>query len=166
MSYFIIIRGSAGVGKSTISKLLATKIKAEVINFDEVMKGLGMDYIPGEKWIPLEKFLRVDEIKIPEFMGKLKNGINIIIDGNFYHKEQIEDLVKTLDFKGFVFTLKADLDECVKRDKTRKGVLGEQATTDVFKLVSAFDYGINIDTNGKTPAEIVDEIISFLPKTY
>ncbi|GAI45589.1 unnamed protein product, partial [marine sediment metagenome] len=28
----------------------------------------------------------------------------------------------------------------------------------------AFDYGVNIDTNGKTPAEIVDKIISCLPK--
>jgi len=165
MGYFIIIRGSASVGKSTISKLLAEKINAEIIHFDKVMKSLGMDYIPGDKWIPLDKFLKADKTKIPEFKEKLEKGISLIIDGNFYHKEQIEDLVNSLDSQNFIFTLKADLKECVKRDKTRKSELGEQATTDVFNLVSAFDYGINIDTNEKTPAEIVDEIISRLFKS-
>ena len=164
MGYYIIIRGSAGVGKTTIGKLLAKKIKAEIIRFDKIMKSLGMDYIPGDKWIPLERFLKAHEIKIPELKEKLQNGINLIIDHNFYHKEQIEDLIKSLDSEHFVFTLKADLNECIKRDKTRKGELGEQATKDVFRLVSAFNYGIDIDTNGKTPAEIVDEILHHLPK--
>jgi dephospho-CoA kinase len=165
MSYFIIIRGSAGVGKSTISKLLAERIKAEIIHFDKVVKSLGMDYIPGDKWISLDKFLKADKIKISEFRDKLEKGINLIIDGNFYYKEQIEDLVNSLDFPNYIFTLKADLQECIKRDKTRDGELGEQATTDVFKLVSAFDYGTDIDTNGKTSAEIIGEIISSLPKS-
>jgi broad-specificity NMP kinase len=165
MSYFIIIRGSAGVGKSTISKLLAENIKAEIIHFDKVMKSLEMDYILGDKWIPLDKFLKADKIKIPEFRDKLEKEINLIIDGNFYHKEQIEDLINNLEFPNYIFTLKADLQECIKRDKSRDGELGEKATTDVFKLVSAFDYGTVIDTNGKTPTEIIDEIISSLPKS-
>jgi len=162
MSYFVIIRGPAGVGKSTISRLLAKKIKAEIIHFDEVMNTLGLDYIPGDKWIPLNKFLKADKIKIPEFINKLKKGTNLIIDGNFYHKEHIEDIINNLDFPNKVFTLKADMQECIKRDQTRKGELGEQATKDVFKLVSAFDYGIDIDTNKKTPEEIADEINSIL----
>lgn len=161
MSCFIIIRGPAGVGKSTISKLLVDKINAEVIHFDKVMKELGMDYVSGEKWIPLNKFLKANKIKIPHIKKRLKHGINIIIDGNFYHEEQIEDLITKLDFQNYVFTLKASLDECIKRDKSRADTLGEQATTDVFKLVSAFDYGITLDTSGKIPTEIVDEIMSY-----
>jgi len=164
MTYFTIIRGSAGVGKSTISKLLAKIINAEVFHFDEILKELEMNYISGEKWIPLDKFLKADKLKIPEFREKLENGINIIIDGNFYHKEQIDDLIKNLNYNNHVFTLKADLDECIKRDKSRINKLGEQSTKDVFNLVSAFDYGTNIDTNGKLPFEIVDEILSYLPK--
>ena len=164
MTYFTIIRGSAGIGKSTISKLLAKIINAEVVHFDEIMKELEMDYISGEKWIPLDKFLKADKLKIPELKEKLEDGINIIIDGNFYHEEQIEDLIKNLNYENYIFTLKADLDECIKRDESRTNNLGEQATTAVFKLVSAFDYGTNIDTNGKLPFEIVDDILSYLPK--
>lgn len=164
MSFFIIIRGPAGVGKSGISKRAARKIKAEVIHFDQIMDKLGLDYIPGDKWIPLNKFLKADKIMIPKFKKKLENGKNIILDGNFYHKQQIEDLIGSLDFPHFVFTLKADLKECIKRDKTRSGELGEQATEDVFKLVSTFDYGNVIDTSNKTPADIAREIISLLPK--
>lgn len=139
------------------------KIKAEVVHFDKIMKKLGMDYVSGDKWIPLHKFLKADKIMIPKFKDKLDKGKNIVLDGNFYHKGQIEDLVMGLDFPNFVFTLKAGLKECVKRDKTRSGELGEQATSDVFKLVSAFDYGMIINTEGKTPNTIVNEIISYLP---
>ena len=112
----IIIRGPAGTGKSTISKLLAEKINAEVIHFDDVMEELKMDYIPGEKWIPLNKFLKANKIKIPEIKEELRKR-DVIIDGNFYHKEQIEDLKANINSKFYVFTLKADLNECIKRNK-------------------------------------------------
>ena len=164
MGYFIIIRGPAGVGKSTISRLLAKRINAEVVHFEKIMKSLGLDYIPGDKWIPLNKYLKAHKMKIPELKEKLHKGTNLIIDHNFYHKKQIEDLIENLDSNYFVFTLKADIDECIKRDKSRKGELGERATKDVFKLASAFEYGINVDTNRKTPSEVVEEILHHLPK--
>ncbi|MBN2459475.1 AAA family ATPase [Candidatus Woesearchaeota archaeon] len=164
MNYFLIIRGPAGVGKSTISKDVARKISAEVIHFDKIMNELSLDHIQGEKWIPLHKFLKADKMMIQKFKEILKNK-NLILDGNFYHQEQIEDLVKSLDFPHFVFTLKADLQECIKRDKTRSRKLGEQATKDVFNLVSAFNYGIIINTSNKMPAGVVNEILSHLPKS-
>jgi broad-specificity NMP kinase len=164
MSYYVIIRGPAGVGKSTVSKLLAEKINADVVNFDIIMDKLGLDYMPGDKWIPLQKFLKADEIMLPEFREKLESGNNLILDGNFYHKEQIEDIISKLDFSHMVFTLKADLKACIERDKSRNDGLGEQATKDVFELVSEFDYGINIDTAGRNALQIVDEIVRNLDK--
>lgn len=83
------------------------------------MEKLNWDYIHGDKWIPLNKFLKADRIVLPKFKNILKEK-NLVIDGNFYHKKQIEDLVKNLKFKHFTFTLKADLEECIKRDKERK----------------------------------------------
>ncbi|HLC57303.1 MAG TPA: AAA family ATPase [Candidatus Nanoarchaeia archaeon] len=163
MSYFVIIRGPGGVGKSTIGKLLAKRIQAKIIHFDKIMDELGLDYIPGERWIPLNKFLKADEVMIPKFRKILRKN-NLVLDGNFYHKKQVEDLIKSLNFPCFVVTLKASLQECIKRDKTRKDKLGEQATADVFKLVSAFDFGVMINTQNKTPEETVKEIFSYLPK--
>ena len=161
MSYFIIIRGPAGIGKTTISRILAEKINAEVVHFDKIMDKLGLDYILGEKWIPLDKFLKADKIMVPELKEKLKVK-NLVIDGNFYHKKQIEDLIKNLKLQHFVFTLKADLKECIKRDKSREGNLGEKAIKDVFKLVNEFDYGIIINTSNKTPEQVVKEILSYV----
>jgi len=165
MSFYVIIRGPSGVGKTTISKNLAKKLQVEVIHYDKIMKNLGFEYILGDKWIPLYKFIEADKIMIPNFQHKIGKGTNLILDGNFYHKEQIDDLIKNLDFPHVIFTLKSRLDECIKRDKTRTGEIGEQRTADVFKLVSAFDCGIIIETNNKTPADIVKEIISYLPKS-
>lgn len=160
MAYYIIIRGPAGVGKTTIGKLLAEKINAGITDFDRVMDELGMDYIEGEKWIPLHKFLKADEVMFPKFEKDLNDGRNIVLDGNFYHKEQIKDLEKKLKFPHLVFTLKANLKDCIVRDKTRPNVLGEKAIRDVFALVSAFDYGIDIDTRNKNQNKIVEEIYS------
>ncbi len=106
MSYYIIIRGPAGVGKSTVSRLLSEKIGAEAVNFDKIMDDLGMDYVPGEKWIPLDKFLKADDAMLPKFQDELEKGNRLILDGNFYHMEQIEDITSKLHFPHVVFTLK------------------------------------------------------------
>jgi len=87
-----------------------------------------------------------------------------VFDGNFYHKEQINDLIKNLNFKNFVFTLTADLKTCIKRDKERKNSYGKEAACAVYKLVSAFDYGFVINTNNKNSEQVVNEIIKQLPK--
>jgi predicted kinase len=163
MTYFVIIRGPAGIGKSTISELLARKIKAKVIHFDRKMDKANLVYIPGEKWIPLHKFLKADKIIAPKVKIELKNGKNIVFDGNFYHKEQIKDLIKRLNSKHFIFTLKANLKECIKRDKARKKYLGRKPISDVFKLVSKFDYGTKIDTEKKTENQVIKDILSYLP---
>ena len=162
MSYYIIIRGPAGVGKSTVSRLLSEKIGAEAVNFDKIMDDLGMDYVPGEKWIPLDKFLKADDAMLPKFQDELEKGNRLILDGNFYHMEQIEDITSKLHFPHVVFTLKADLKSCIERDKSRNNGLGEKAIGDVFKLVSAFDYGICIDTGNKSPLQIVKEICAHI----
>jgi broad-specificity NMP kinase len=165
MSYYVLIRGPAGVGKSTISALLAPKINASVTYFDKVLEELGIDDIVDNKWIPLDRFLKADEIVLPKVKHELETGRNAILDGNFYHLEQIDDLMSKLPFPHAEFTLKANLDECIKRDRTRKNVLGKQNTEAVFRLVSAFDYGNIIQTNNKTPNEVVDEIIRVLDAT-
>ena len=96
---------------------------------------------------------------MPKLKETLSSGKLVVIDGNFYHKEQIEDLIKKLNFKHYVFNLKASLETCIKRDDNRKKVYGEQAVKDVYKLVSTFDYGVSINTENKTENEVVDEIL-------
>jgi len=161
-NYFIILRGPAGMGKSTIAKLLSNKIKAEVFHIDNILDRLNLGYKQGGKWVPLNNFLEVDKKIISEINEKIKNK-KIIIEGNFYHKEHIKDLLKNINSKNYIFTLKTNVKTCIKRDSKRKSI-GEKNIKDVHKLVSKFDEGILINTYNKNKEEIVKEIISHIRK--
>jgi shikimate kinase len=163
MKYFVIIRGPAGVGKSTISHSLTEKLKADCVSFDKVMSDHGLDNVEGD-CIQLYNFVKADDIVIPEVLDKIKTQI-VVFDGCFYHLGQIEDLIKRIPGKSYAFNLKASVEECIVRDTKRTGIdgMGDQRVKDVYKLVSKFDYGIDIETGGKMVEEITREILSYLP---
>ena len=48
MEYCIIIRGPAGVGKTTIAKELARNLDADYFSFDEIMEENKLDTIVGD----------------------------------------------------------------------------------------------------------------------
>ena len=141
MSYYIIIRGPLGCGKSTIAEKLAQKLGAEYVGVDEVLEKHGLDKVPPDApCIPAENFIKANEIGIPTAKEKLSGGKVVIFDGNFYHKEAIEHLVNNLPFSHYVFTLKAPLEICIERDRQRAKTYGEDAAKAVFGLVSRLDY--------------------------
>lgn len=162
MVYFIIVRGPLGIGKTTIAKALAKKLNAEYISIDKVLEENGLDR-EDNNFTP-EDFIKANEIILPEVKETLARGKVVIFDGCFYFKEQIEHLEKNLKFKSYVFTLRAPVEACIARDAGRKRIYGEQAARDVHKLVSKFDYGINIETENKTELQVIKEILSYLPE--
>ena len=163
MVYFVIIRGPLGIGKSTISKELAKMLNADYISIDNVLEAHHLDKVPvNEECIPVDNFIKANKFVLSSIKQRLRNGKVVVFDGNFYHKEQIEDLIKKLDTNHFVFTLKAPIELCIKRDSERKKSLGIQAAKVVYNLVSKFDYGTDINVEGKTIKEILNEIVSYL----
>ncbi len=164
MSFFIIIRGPLGVGKTTIAKKLAKILNAKYISIDLVLEKNDLDLVEGEKCIPAKNFIKANEIILP----KIKEGLNqekiIILDGCFYHQEQIRNLIQNLSAPYYIFTLKAPLEVCIKRDSRRKKKHGKEATKAVHHLVSEFDYGTAIDINNKALNQVVKKILSHLPK--
>ncbi|MBU0540682.1 ATP-binding protein [Patescibacteria group bacterium] len=160
MSYYIIIRGPLGCGKSTIAEKLAEKLSAEYIGMDEVLEKHGFDKAPpGAPCIPTENFIKANEIVIPAVREKLSCGKVVIFDACFYHKEVIEHLIRNLEFPHFIFTLKAPLEVCIERDGKRAKTYGEDAARAVYGLVSQFDYGTNIDIS-RSLDEAVGEMLS------
>ncbi|MEK6760545.1 MAG: AAA family ATPase [Nanoarchaeota archaeon] len=163
-NYFIILRGPAGVGKTSVGKELSKKLKGYYVPFSQILKKNNLHY-KGGKSIPEKNFFKANEIIAPVIMNKLKKGKNVILESNFYHKSPIKDLIKKINFsRVLVFTLKASLKNLILRDKFRdkKKKIGKERVISVYKLVKKFDYGIILNTNNKNKKEVMSEIKSFL----
>lgn len=158
MNHLIIIRGPLGVGKTTISKLLAQKLNAKYFSIDQVLSQNKLDIVDEKNGcIPEDHFLKANQIIIQDV---LKNNQSAVIDGNFYYKNQIENLIQNVPFKVFVFTLIAPLETCLHRDSQRPKSLGVGATTAVYNLVSRFNFGEVVDISKLTAEESVQIICS------
>jgi predicted kinase len=158
MSYVIIIRGPAGVGKSVVAKKLARKLNAYYISLDDVMKKYNLDKIEGDG-ISAENFIKADELIIPEVNKRIQKNQAVILDGCFYRKEQIKHLRSQLKVKFKIFSLNATIKECIRRNKFRKRKMSIKSIQQVYDLVTAVKIGIKILTSRKTPSKIVDEIV-------
>jgi predicted kinase len=158
MSYFMILRGPAGVGKTTIARKLAQLLSACYVSIDSALAEHGLEYVPGDLCVPEHRMLAVNKIIIPLAQSRLIRGQIVIFDGNFYHKSQIEDLIAQLKHAHIVYTLQASLAECLARNKQRESCLDDQAVTDVFVLVAELCYGVVIDTSGKTIDDVLEEL--------
>ncbi|VVB80361.1 Putative adenylate kinase [uncultured archaeon] len=158
MKPLIVIRGPLGIGKSTISRLLAEKINAKYFSVDKILEENKLDREDNN--FTAKDFIKANKLVLKEIKDSLKER-PVIIDGNFYFKEAIEHLEKEIK-NTRVFNLKAPLEICISRDKSRKIVYGEQAAKEVYALVSKFEYGTPIDTEDKTAIKVVKEIIGEL----
>lgn len=163
MSYYVIIRGPLGCGKSTISKKIAEIIDAEYISIDSILAKHDLEQDKEDGYISQSSFKKANEIISPYVKSKLSQKQPVVIDGNFYWKSQIEDLTKRIKYPHYTFTLKAPLKVCIQRDSQREEPHGEGAAEAVFLKVTEFDIGALIDVT-KPLETSVNEIISLLPK--
>lgn len=163
MSFYVIIRGPLGCGKSTIAKKLSKIIKAEYFAVDRVLDEHDLTKDKEAGYISQKSFIKANEIIALEAKRILDSGKSVVFDGNFYWKSQVDDLIKKLDFPHHVFTLKAPLEVCIARDRQRGKTHGEDAVGAVYKKSTEFDYGTVIDIN-RPLNKCVKDILSHLPK--
>ncbi len=96
MSYFIIIRGPLGSGKTIIARKLAEVLRAEYISIDEILEKHGLDKVaPREECIPAANFIKANTLVLPKAIKYLQKRKVVIFDACFYHQEQIKILYKT-----------------------------------------------------------------------
>lgn len=155
----IIIRGPAGVGKSTISRIVAAKLSALHISFDDILRNNKLDKIEGDG-ISAKNFILGNELAL-DIVKQTKPRF-IVFDGCFYRDEQIKHLTNSIKAKFFIFTLKATLQECLMRNNERGKPMPDKAVEEVYSLVNKKDYGVIIGTSGKTALEVSEEILSHL----
>ena len=149
----IIIRGPLAVGKTTISKLLAKNINAEYLSLDKILKDNNLE---GNDGIPLENFLKANKI-----IYKIINNCEkiFIIDGCFYHQEQLDDLGKKLKNNIIIFTLTSNVEKCIERDSKRINVYGEDSARFVHMITTKIKAGYEINNNNLTIQETIDKIM-------
>jgi len=100
-------------------------------------------------YISENSFLKANELACKETREYLDKGNPVIFDGNFYYREVITDLQGRLKgYDGIVITLSAPLEECIRRDSSRKTVLGEEGARLVYEKSTEFKFGKEVDATG------------------
>ena len=156
MSYYLLIRGPLGSGKTTVSQRVAQKVGGEHISIDQILDDHGF-WNSGR----LAEFLQANVVAAEQARVLLVRDIPVIIDGNFYWKSQIADLIRRLPFPHFIFTLDAPLAVCIERDRRRKPPHGREATEQVFAKTTRFHAGVRINAN--RPLEpVVSDVVQRL----
>lgn len=98
-------------------------------------------------------------------MRYLVEGRAVIFDGNFYYRQQIEDLENRLTgHSPQIFTLGVPLHMCVERDAMRRQPFGAEATREVYRKSIGVNYGIVIDATGSV-ADTINTILAKLTVT-
>ena len=157
MSYFVIVRGPLGVGKSTVASALARRLRAEVVSIDRILDDYGL-WRSGR----LAEFLEANRIAARRAEALLARQTPVIFDGNFYWKGQLRDLVRRLAIDHWIFTLDAPLRVCIARDSARRPRHGAAAARAVYAKTTAIEAGIRINA-ARSVNEVVEDLVARLP---
>jgi len=161
MSFYILIRGPAGSGKTTIAKELSKIYNAHHICIDTIKHKLGLKHSEVEK-------IEANKKIIKEAKDYLKQGRIVIIDEVLYYPKQLSQL-ENISYPSYLFSLNTSLSCCLKRNEKRREEEGRTLSDNnvklVHNLVSKLKKGIEINTENKTIKQTIQEIITYLPKS-
>jgi len=159
-----IVTGTPGVGKSSISKMLASILGARLISISELVKKEGL----YTGWDEKRETLITDTDKLSERISEIINAERrtIIIEGHyavhvvppekvdliFVLRRDPRKLKKTLEDRGY------------SRRKVMENLAAEILDVCLFDAVDicGVEKVCEIDTTSRSPEEIVDEIISVI----
>ncbi|MBS7654222.1 adenylate kinase family protein [Candidatus Bathyarchaeota archaeon] len=160
----IVITGTPGVGKSSISKALASKINAQVISIGELVKKEGLYSGVDRK----RDTLIADVDKVSERINEIISNAStdIIVEGHF-----AVDVVPSEKI-AIAFVLRRNPEELetifkersYKEEKIRENLAAE--ILDVCLYDSVKKYGVNkvceIDVSSRSVEDVIQEIIRVL----
>ena len=159
-----IVTGTPGVGKSSISKMLASILGARLISIGELVKKEGL----YTGWDEKRETLIADTDRLSERISEIINAERrtIIIEGHyavhvvppekvdliFVLRRDPRKLKKTLEDRGY------------SRRKVMENLAAEILDVCLFDAVDicGVEKVCEIDTTSRSPEEIVDEIISVI----
>lgn len=157
MTYYAIVRGPLGVGKTEVSRRVAAAIGGTHVSIDEILATNDLEEWDGDA-ISEASFRRANRFAVERARAALDGGTPAVIDGNFYWRSAIEELVEQLSFPHLICTLNAPLARCIERDAARASPHGAEATRQVYERTMAFSYGTVIDAT-RSLAEVVSAVL-------
>ena len=165
MKKSLVLTGMMGVGKSTIGRLLAKRLKVKFIDVDKVIEKKEQKSIKKIFEDDGEKYFRKLEEKITFKTLKNKEAVIALGGGAFINSEIREKILKSCKS----VWLKVDLNKLInryKRNNRRPLIDKKKLDTDVKKIYqsrkkiySLANFRINCDNMSK--AQIVEKILVF-----
>ncbi|MGB9135148.1 MAG: adenylate kinase family protein [Candidatus Bathyarchaeia archaeon] len=162
MRRVLVLMGTPGVGKTSVAKLLAQRLKGVPINLSELVKSDGLSCGYDKK----RETLVADTEKVAKRVGKViaQTKGYVVVEGHF-----ATDVVAAKDaFKTFV--LRRDPDELrkaltergFKESKVAENVAAEILDVCLFDAVNAYgkDKVCEVDVSRRSLEKVVDELIS------
>ena len=160
-SMIILITGTPGVGKTTVSNLLAERLDACLIDINQLVEEkhlyTGIDEVRKYKIVDLDALF--DEMN--RIVGEINNNFTII-EGHLSHLFENSDIV---------IVLRANPDVLKRRMETKgwgKSKIRENIEAEAIDLCSYEAHEIHgdkvneIDTSSIAPEEVVDLIIDVI----
>lgn len=167
--YNLFLIGFMGTGKSTVASELSRLLKRTVLEMDETIEQREAMSIPDIFSAHGESYFRELEARL---LTETQNTCNLIVScggGAAMRKSNVTEMKKS----GVIILLTAAPEtilERVQSDDNRPLLKGRKTAADIAALMDtrknayANAADIIIATDGKTAAEIAEEILSVLPK--
>ncbi|ASJ09076.1 kinase [Thermococcus siculi] len=151
----IAITGTPGVGKTTVSKILAGRLGYEYVSVKDfaVERGIGT---------PVGEELEIDVDELADAMMREFAGRDVVIDGHLSHYVPADVVIvlrahpklvaERLEARGY------------PRKKLAENVEAELIDVILVEAIEENENVIEVDTTGKTPKEVANEIIRLIER--
>ena len=152
----MIVRGPLGAGKTTVARALAARLDARLVSVDPILDRWRWD--GGSERL----FLRANRLVLERAASSLRRGRPVVIEGNFYWRRVLDDLLERLPVRATIVRLDLPVATCAARDRQRRRPHGAEAAAAVYAKVARVRRGIRIDARPPVP-DVVAAIEARLP---
>lgn len=151
----IAITGTPGVGKTTVSKLLAERLGYEYVNLRDYALENDIGEMKGD-----ELEVEVDELAYNferDFKGK-----DVVVDGHLSHFLPADIVIVLRAHPRLVGERLTE--RGYSKEKIGENVEAELVDVILVEALEENENVIEVDTTGKTPEEVVEEILELIEK--
>ncbi len=151
----IAVTGTPGVGKTTVSKLLARELGHEYVNIKDYALEKGLGEMRGDE-------LELDVDELARSFERDFAGRDVVVDGHLSHFLNADIVVVLRAHPGLIGERLKE--RGYPREKVGENVEAELVDVILVEAIEENDRVIEVDTTGKDPDEVVGEILELIER--